>query len=224
MMRPNAAAAYLPVQNMVADDFTRALQASLDKDGEVPEFNTAVQKYAMECEYKWPPLLSLCLLSMVILQGEMSVAAPDLYLDVNSILAAFGTVCYGSRLGLFHPNQQDAGSDANAMMKASAAMFEAVQKTSFAFPWYNYMRTPMYEQFIRGRRHCDRSVRNIIIFSPGIRNHTEEGKILPGNWNQRWKKTCVFSTARRASTLTREWSREAETDRLTVVLTSWVHW
>ena len=58
LMRPRAAADYLPAQNAVADDFLNLLQQSLDGSNEVPDFFQAILKYTMECMFNFFSTLS----------------------------------------------------------------------------------------------------------------------------------------------------------------------
>ena len=50
MMGPDAAVAYLPAQNKVADDFLNVIKEKLRKNEEIPDFYNELINYTMECE------------------------------------------------------------------------------------------------------------------------------------------------------------------------------
>ncbi|XP_013386172.1 cytochrome P450 10-like [Lingula anatina] len=69
-------------------------------------------------------------------------------------MESIGTVCFNTRLGVMD-DDLCLGSDANKMISSSQAMFDAVQKTMYAFPWYHFFRTRLYSQFVTGKRGCN---------------------------------------------------------------------
>lgn len=67
--------------------------------------------------------------------------------------AAFGSVCFGKRVGYMEKDLSPQ-SEAFKMHEATSKMFQAVQKTTFSFPWYAMFSTPLYRQFIQSARIC----------------------------------------------------------------------
>ena len=49
MMRPHAAAPYLPAQNHVCDQFINYIKKHRDEKGEIEDFYELLLKYTMEC-------------------------------------------------------------------------------------------------------------------------------------------------------------------------------
>lgn len=59
---------------------------------------------------------------------------------------AIGVVCFDERLGTFSENSS---MDARRLSTAISETFYCFRQCMFAFPWYQYARTPMYKRFER---------------------------------------------------------------------------
>ncbi|KAK2148521.1 hypothetical protein LSH36_492g03016, partial [Paralvinella palmiformis] len=46
-------------------------------------------------------------------------------------------------------------STGQRILSATTRMFDATQKTMYAFPWYDMFRSPLYRQFVRAKKVCD---------------------------------------------------------------------
>ena len=62
-------------------------------------------------------------------------------------------MCLGKRVG-YMERDLSPQSEAFKMHEATSKMFQAVQKTTFSFPWYAMFSTPLYRQFIQSARIC----------------------------------------------------------------------
>ena len=74
-------------------------------------------------------------------------------------VSAIGTVCFDTRLScLGAQSNSDGGSYgiADQMVKATTNLFQAVQKTTFAFPWYALFRTQNYKQYVEAKTVSNR--------------------------------------------------------------------
>ena len=67
------------------------------------------------------------------------------------LLTAIGTVCFNERLGCLQ-EKIEPGSETDRMITAVQEAFQALQKTSFAFPSYKMRRTAVYQQFVKAKR------------------------------------------------------------------------
>lgn len=74
---------------------------------------------------------------------------------VSAFCLAFGAVCFNVRIGCLEPLIAS-DSDAFRVIQSVNRMFEAIQKTNFAFPWYAIYRTQLYQQFLDATRTCQR--------------------------------------------------------------------
>ncbi|CAH1794752.1 unnamed protein product [Owenia fusiformis] len=81
---------------------------------------------------------------------------PDFYNQIlKYTMESIGTVCFNTRLGtLSHDLKAD--SEAYKMVMGSAAMFDGVVRTTYAFPWYMLFRTKLYKQFKWGKETCEK--------------------------------------------------------------------
>lgn len=74
---------------------------------------------------------------------------------------AMGTVCFNSRLGCFNLSSNVIEGEGKLrpeqkVIKATSALFEALQQTTFSFPWFLLYRTAHYQQFVNSKLLCDR--------------------------------------------------------------------
>ena len=71
------------------------------------------------------------------------------------IFSAIGVVCFNAELGLISsdPRQNDEGTE---MLTATKEMFDAVQNTLFAFPFYNLFRSKRYQQYYKAKTITNR--------------------------------------------------------------------
>ena len=75
--------------------------------------------------------------------------------DIIDFFPAIGTVCFNTRLGCLEQSMSPS-SLAGQMLNSTNQVFEAVQKTTFAFPWYALFKTKMYQQYAEGKLACER--------------------------------------------------------------------
>ena len=67
------------------------------------------------------------------------------------MFAAIGTVCFNERLGCLQ-ERIESGSEADQMITATQQVLDALQKTTFAFPWHMFWRTALYKQFVKAKK------------------------------------------------------------------------
>ena len=75
----------------------------------------------------------------------------NILLSFIIIFVAIGTVCFNERLGCLQ-ERIESGSEAAQMITAAQEALEALQKTTFAFPWHMFWRTPLYKQFVKAKK------------------------------------------------------------------------
>lgn len=100
------------------------------------------------------------LMDQRIAQGQGQEPVGRLNEDITEFLTkytmeAFGAVCFNVRIGCLQ-RQIAASSDAFQVMTSTSDMFQALQKTTFAFPSYAIYRTKLYKQFLNAARTCHR--------------------------------------------------------------------
>lgn len=71
------------------------------------------------------------------------------------LFAAFGSVCFNVRIGCLEPLVPP-DSDAFQAIRSVDNLFEAVQETLFAFPWYAIYRSKIYRQYFNATKTCIR--------------------------------------------------------------------